>query len=189
MPDISIAQVRERVRTWIEAFLSVPHPQFGGMPPCPFSRQAWLDDRVDVRLFAWDDLDPLLCELTQTWRDRHRTRDRYDVIIFACTSESLDPHALDRRVQQLNPHLAAADLVALVDCPANPATTVSHTTTSNRRYNLVLVQRLSHLQAASDRLFQTDYYQNWSERDFENLVNWRSQLLRTVRRNAHSRYP
>jgi len=174
METISIARVRRHLHHWIETFLSVPHPNFGGLPPCPFSRKAWNENRVAIAPFTCDNLENTAIAVAERWGDD------LDVFILADSDTVSDPQHLDRRVRDLNQILAPFDLVALADCPRNPATTLSHTDTGNRRYTLVLLQKLSHLQAASDRLRETDYYNNWSEADFENIVNWRSHLVRRV---------
>lgn len=127
---------------------------------------------MEVRLFENDELENEMVNIAATWSDR------LDVCVLACQQYRIDAASLDRRVEQLNLTLAKFDLVALVDCPHNPATTLSHTNTSNQEYTLVLVQRLSHLQALSDRLRETDYYRNWSAEDFDRIVNWRSHLAR-----------
>ncbi|MEB3882624.1 hypothetical protein [Lyngbya sp. CCY1209] len=180
METISIARVRRHLHHWIETFLSVPHPNFGGLPPCPFSRKAWSENRVAIRdsapiaPFNCDNLENTAIVAAERWGDD------LDVFILVAPTDVADPQHLDRRIRDLNQILATFDLVALADCPRNPATTLSHTDTSNGRYTLVLIQKLSHLQTASDRLRETDYYKNWSEADFENIVNWRSHLVRRV---------
>jgi hypothetical protein len=171
METISIARVRRHVHHWIETFLSVAHPNFGGLPPCPFSRKAWTENRVAIALFDGENLENTAIAAAERWGDD------LDVFILAAAADVADPQHLDRRIRDLNPILATFDLVALADCPRNPATTLSHTDTGNGRYTLVLIQQLGHLQAASDRLRETDYYQNWSEADFDHIVNWRSDFV------------
>ncbi|WP_017662989.1 hypothetical protein [Baaleninema simplex] len=167
MTPIELEDLRQQIRAWISNFLSVPHPHFAGLPPCPFSQQAWLENRVEVRDFKIDKLEIQLVEVAETWSDR------LDVSILACSPDDIDAAVLDRRVRCTNAQLARYDLVALVDYPNHPATTTSHTNTSNGKYALVLVQKASHLRAASDRLADTGYYDRWSEEDLNNIVRWR----------------
>lgn len=170
MSDSSLNAVYEHLQQWIEGFLDVGHPSFGGLSPCPFSRQAWIQNRVDIQACQSDRLEAQLLQIAKTWRDR------FDVCILPNLSEAPIPN-LEQRIESLNPQLAQHDIVALVDSPDNPATSLSHTNTSNQKYVLILLQRLSDLQVASQRLAQTAYYDHWTAVDFENLVNWRSQLL------------
>ncbi|WP_159790490.1 hypothetical protein [Sodalinema gerasimenkoae] len=170
MSDYSLNAACEHLKKWIENFLDVSHPHFGGLSPCPFSRQAWITNRVDVQPCQRDRLESQILEIADRWSDR------YDVCILANLSREPIPD-VERRIETLNPTLAQHDVVALVDSPRNPATSLTHTSTSNHKYLLILLQRLSHLQTASQQLEQTGYYDRWTAVDFENLVDWRSQLL------------
>ncbi|OAB58060.1 hypothetical protein AY600_17085 [Phormidium willei BDU 130791] len=170
MSHPSLNAVYQHLQQWIEEFLSVGHPHFAGLSPCPFSRQAWIEHRVHVQPCQGDDLEAQLLQIAQNWCDRH------DVYILANLGDHPLPN-LEQRVDALNYQLGQNDVVALVDSPHNPATSLSHTNTSNQKYVLILLQRLSHLQAASRKLAQTGYYDNWTAVDFRNLVDWRSKLL------------
>lgn len=179
MSDHSLNTVYKHLQQWIEEFLDIGHPHFGGLSPCPFSRQAWIEHRVDVQPCQGDRLEAQLLQIAQNWCDHH------DVCILPNLSEHPIPR-LEQRIDALNYQLAQYDLVALVDSPHNPATSLSHTNTSNQKYVLVLLQRLSHLQTASQQLAQTAYYDNWTAVDFENLVDWRSQLPPSTSPNGDS---
>lgn len=168
MSHRSLNAVCKHLQKWIEEFLDVGHPHFGGLSPCPFSRQAWIQDRVDVQPCERDGLEAQLLQIAQTWCDRHNV----------CILPNLSEEPI--------PHLEQHDIVALVDSPHNPATSLSHTNTSNQKYVLVLLQRLSHLQAASRQLARTGYYAHWTAVDFKNLVDWRSQLLTSQEDNSHA---
>ena len=38
--------VERDIRTWSKDFLEVPNAKLNGLPPCPYARKAWADDKV-----------------------------------------------------------------------------------------------------------------------------------------------
>ena len=38
--------VEHDIRTWSKDFLEVPNAKLNGLPPCPYARKAWADDKV-----------------------------------------------------------------------------------------------------------------------------------------------
>jgi hypothetical protein len=34
------------IRKWSNEFLEIPNKKLNGLPPCPYAKQAWLDNRV-----------------------------------------------------------------------------------------------------------------------------------------------
>ncbi|WP_416672832.1 hypothetical protein [Egbenema bharatensis] len=171
MHQLQPAQVQQHLDRWIKDFLSVPQSEFSNLPPCPYCRQAWLDRRVTVHCCH------SLVETCQTLLTMpHVWDESWEVAIVATHPALVDGHELIAQVQQLNAEFAQHNLVALVDHPGNPETTLSHINTSNGQYLLVLVQPLQSLQAASAQLQKTGYYHHWSAQDLNNIVDWRSQL-------------
>lgn len=162
--------VVQHIEHWIMSSLSHPREHFSGLAPCPYSKQAWLNNRVTVQCIDYVDLETALMNLAPEWSEA------IDLAIFAVLqlSPAID---LDDQVKQLSHHLVPYDLVALVDQPGNASTTVSHFSTSNHKYPLVLVQKLSALQLAAEKLAGQGYYKNWSETDWNNIVGWRKDLM------------
>ena len=35
---------------WIQNFLSKPSKTFNNLPPCPYAKKAWLDNKVDIAI-------------------------------------------------------------------------------------------------------------------------------------------
>ena len=38
--------VERDIRNWSHNFLEVPNEKLNGLPPCPYAKQAWLDNKV-----------------------------------------------------------------------------------------------------------------------------------------------
>ncbi|PSB13126.1 hypothetical protein C7B76_20915 [filamentous cyanobacterium CCP2] len=164
-------QVQQHLDRWVKDFLSVPQSEFSNLPPCPYCRQAWLERRVMIHVCqTFLETCQTLLAMSQNWNEH------WEVAILATHPTLVDGHELVAQVQKLNPVLSKHDLIALVDHPGNPETTLSHINTSNGEYLLVLVQRLRSLQTASAHLQKMGYYQHWSAQDLDNIVHWRSSL-------------
>jgi len=39
-------RVERDIRNWSHNFLEVPNVKLNGLPPCPYAKQAWLDNKV-----------------------------------------------------------------------------------------------------------------------------------------------
>jgi hypothetical protein len=171
MQQLHPLQVQQHLDRWIQDFLSVPQSEFSNLPPCPYCRQAWLDRRVEIRCCrSLLEIRNLIITFPNTWDER------WEVAIVATHPALVNGYELLTQVQQLNSTLSHHDLIALVDHPGNPETTLSHVNTSNGEYLLVLVQRMKALQNASRQLQKTGYYHHWSVQDLDNIVHWRSEL-------------
>ena len=44
--EIPVHRVERDIRNWSHNFLEVPNAKLNGLPPCPYAKQAWLDDKV-----------------------------------------------------------------------------------------------------------------------------------------------
>ncbi len=174
-----IETVHTHLSHWIHNHLSVASSAFSGLPPCPYSKQAWVNQKVELHCCHGSDMTSRLIEFIQDWNNA------FEVVILAADPTTVPVGCLQAQVRQLSSQLAQADLLALVDHPDNPATSLDHVNTSNGKYALVLVQRLSDLQSASRKLAQTGYYDHWSDNDMNTLVHWRSHLIRS----AHGQRP
>ena len=39
-------KIEADIRKWSHEFLEVPNEKLNGLPPCPYAKQAWLDNKV-----------------------------------------------------------------------------------------------------------------------------------------------
>ncbi len=40
--------IQKEIRRWSKEVLEIPSPHFNGVPPCPYARQAWAEDKVAI---------------------------------------------------------------------------------------------------------------------------------------------
>lgn len=145
------AAVRAHVQHWVESTLSVPSPLFNNLPPCPYSREALLRHKVDIRCAAGAGIVDALVEAGRTWDDRH------ELVLLASEPDAISPDDLIAGVERVRPALEAADLVVFFDHPrcTDPEYVV---TSANGKYVFVGLQRLSLFLEAAKPLVKRNYF-------------------------------
>ena len=143
--------VRAHVRHWVESTLSVPSPLFNNLPPCPYSREALLRHKVDIRCATGTGIVDALVEAGRTWDDG------YELILLACEPDEIAADDLIAGVEGVRAALEAADLVVFFDHPhcTDPKYIV---TSANGRYVFVGLQRLSLFLEAAKPLVKRNYF-------------------------------
>lgn len=168
--------VEADIRKWSKDFLEVPSETLGGLPPCPYAKQAWLENKVKFSINT--DIDELVKEIKEF--DTHS----YDIVVWA--SELLpDVQYLDGFCDGMNEALAIGNqdihlMVFHPDYDANDAGLEflinEDVTDSSLTYCMVFVQRLSLLDDASVSLAKTGYYRHFPEEVYNSLVLHRRSL-------------
>ena len=169
-------RVEQDIRNWSHNFLEVPNVKLNGLPPCPYAKQAWLDDKVIFSINTG--LDGLVEEVQQ-----FESHD-YDIVVWAnevlpvmeyldgfCDgmNEALSVSGIDLHLMQFHPDYGAEDagLAFLQD---------DGVTDQELVYCMVFVQKLSLLDDAALSLEKSDYYKNFPEDTYEALVLDRRRL-------------
>lgn len=169
-----IYQVQQYLWDWVNNCLNIPSPDFAGFPPCPYSRRAMLENRAEIRWFHGLELLDVLNEIAKTWSDD------FDMVILAADPKAISYKATTDLLMQANRMiLAKQDLVALRDHPDAVSDLPRSSASSNGKYVLVFVQRLSKLLEATEQLSRAGYYQHWSREELESEINWRFQLVKS----------
>lgn len=168
--------VEQDIRTWSKEFLEVPSAKLNGLPPCPYAKQAWLDNKVVFSINTG--LDGLVKEVADF--DQHD----YEIVVWA--NETLpDVEYLDGFCDGMNEALAVAgkDLHLMVFHPDYDATDAGldflvgdEVTDSDLVYCMVFIQKLSLLDDASLSLEKSGYYSHFPDDVYESLVLHRRRL-------------
>lgn len=161
----------EEIKQWVEEFVSVKHKTLN-IIPCPFAKQALMNDTIIYREFNGEGVESLrhqLYELVNSeWDDTN------EVLVLYADTNSMSVNDTSNYVLQFNntcKHLGL-DLVALEDHPDDPEI-LNGVEMNFGKAILVLVQRLSKLNRASAILKQKGYYDNWPEENYNDVVKWR----------------
>jgi hypothetical protein len=181
-PDDETGMIAKMVQ-YLDTVLEKPHPVFGGMPICPFSKKARLQNKIfyKVLVLTMDQLQAgsELRRAIASFQESHQ----HDVLLFISPDEqALSVEQVQTFVEQLNHVLAPLGLTAFGGHPQDPFNVQGVYTRREPFINLT-VQSLSVLQAASSQLARTAYYQHWSA---ENLrqVGFHDRTTATIEQQA-----
>ena len=178
----NVHPVERDIRTWSRDFLEIPNAKLNGLPPCPYARKAWADDKVVFSINTG--IDGLLDAIREF--DGHD----YDIVVWA--EEDLpDMEYLDGMCDGMNElmSIAGIDLHLMVFHPDYDATEAGldflvddDVTDDSLSYCMVFVQKLSKLDDAALYLEKSNYYEHFPEDIYNTLVLDRRRL-----RNGNAR--
>ena len=168
--------VERDIRKWSHEFLEKPSDKLNGLPPCPYAKQAWLEDKVIFSINTG--LDGLTEEIKKF--DTHD----YDIVVWA--NEDLPEMAyLDGWCDGVNEAMSIAgrDMHLMVFHPDYDAEEAGldflvdeDATDEGLVYCMVFVQRLSTLDDAALSLEKSGYYKHFPEEVYKSLVLDRREL-------------
>jgi hypothetical protein len=169
-------KVERDIRNWSHNFLEIPNEKLNGLPPCPYARQAWLDDKVTFSINT--DIDGLIRSVRMF--DTHD----YDIVVWA-EENVVDMPYLDGFCDGMNELLSVAgiDMHLMVFHPDYSAEDAGldflveeGVSDVDLEYCMVFVQRLSALDDASLSLEKSNYYEHFPEDVYQSLVIDRRRL-------------
>ena len=164
------------IRKWSHEFLEVPNAKLNGLPPCPYAKQAWLDNKVVFSINTG--LQGLVKEVADF--EQHD----YDIVVWA-NQYLPDMEYLDGYCDGINEAMSIAgkDMHLMVFHPDYDATEAGldflveeDVTDDGLVYCMVFVQRLSTLDDAALSLEKSGYYEHFPKEVFESLVLDRREL-------------
>tara|TARA_R110000787_G_scaffold84450_1_gene181060 strand:+ start:64 stop:597 length:534 start_codon:yes stop_codon:yes gene_type:complete len=168
--------VEQDVRKWSHEFLEIPQAKLNGLAPCPYAKQAWLENKVAFSIDTG--FDGLVKEVNQF--DSHK----YEMVIWAST-ELPDVEYLDGFCDGMNEALAMAnvDIHLMVFHPEYDAEEAGleflvddGVSDINLEYCMVFVQKLSLLDDASLSLEKSGYYKHFPDDVYTSLATERRKL-------------
>ena len=148
---------------YLQNVIEQPSPVFGGLPICPFSRQARIHHRILYKLFPFSasDLDPQ-SELFQVIQDfGHRSE--YDLmLVIHPNPQALTLEEMHDFTARLNELLQPFELISFDGHPLDPFN-IQGVYTRKAPYIHFTVQTMQKVKQASDALLKTAYYSHWTQ--------------------------
>lgn len=168
--DKTAALIAQEIYEWSRQCIETPSDAHGGLPACPFAKQEWeseqvlihvtsdLDAVVDVKahypptaghthIFAWMAWDEMTAEEFNNWLDE-QNKDHFGVWMMGFHPEAPEDETI--------PELKLPE-----DWPETDD------------YALILMQSLSRVVAASEKLLGTSYYESYDDEDIKLIYNRR----------------
>lgn len=158
--------LRNKIIEWSKT-LMIPQDNLGGMPICPFAKKAMANDEVEIELKDYDSDENLFWQLAGAihgWKKKHNKK----LLIFAAPEE---PYYF---LYNISKHLMilVPEIVILVGHPDKP-TVINGVTTTFPDCGLFFIQRREYLEAATESLKKTNYYNFWTKQQLDEILNWR----------------
>ena len=155
--------MQSQLQEWIN-YIQQPG-KLGNSPICPYAAKAVKEKKVYITALADLQNLELLIDKVDT--------SQFDVSIFYFEKYTdFTVEELEQKIKDLNLIFKAKDKVILDNDPRNPFTVNGHQTTFNGCY-LYVVQSLSDLTNASNKLKMGDYYSYWTQAQYDEVVGWR----------------
>ena len=160
------ADIVEKLTVWMKEFVEVPNPLLGNWPPCPYARQARVNNKIEF-VYSPHDVIPATVE-----QNLSKLEDK-DVIVIYFDHKMIQPDALAELVKVYNEgFLMPRNHVALEDHP-DCIEYVNGVKMNFGECGLLLVSKLNKLNEASDVIREKGYYEHWSQEELNSVVSWR----------------
>ena len=164
---LSLERTKYNIETRMREYVNKPQEVLNGLPPCPYALKGWTNNKVKVQISTKAKLVKDIRLVKQKWDPA------YDVVILVINPTGIsteDLHALTAIANDTV--LVPNGFVALEDHPATTEA-IGDLKFNMGKYALVLIQESKKLHMASKDLEKLGYYENWSEKYLDDVVNWR----------------
>lgn len=158
-------KIKQQLDQWIVEFVEANNPALGNWPPCPYAKAARLSGMIEV-VFA---SVPDLIDSVRKSKDMLETK---DVVVVCFDHETISPEELQEFVAGMNKSLMPEDYVILEDHPSTPEY-VNGSKMNFGHCGLLVIQKLSKLNNAADKLKGQGYYDTWDMKALNEVVSWR----------------
>lgn len=162
-PTIHVTQrlIAEEIRQWSEKVLEVPSEEFNGLPPCPYAKKAWVQDKV--RMHVVSDIENCI-------QIKKHCPDDDSVDVVAWTSyEKMSAEEFDQWLDDQNKRHKGVWVIGFhPDHPEDEALE-EYEGNGAPEYALILIQSLRHLSESSNRIFSKGYYNKYSQPDIKHI--------------------
>lgn len=149
--------------SWILDVLDKPQPWLNNLPSCPYAKQALVKNRV--KFTRSSDYVADVYKLFENWNYD------VDVVVLVC-DDDVAADLFSEDVRKINDHFVPQGFACLED-HVNCVESVKDIVFNNGRYNLILCQPLTKLNAATEQLTKQGYYKHWDKNYYDQVVSWR----------------
>ena len=158
--------IQDEITTWMTDFVEKPNALLKNWAPCPYARQARIADKIKVYWSNHADIQNIIRTSLMQLEDN-------DAVIIAFDHNLIEAQELADKVNAWNENwLMPNDFVILEDHP-NTKEYVNGVKMNFGKCGLIIVQRLSELNHASDTLDRKGYYDVWGEDELKFVRDWR----------------
>jgi len=162
--------IRQQLNQWLIDFVEKPNPLLNNWPPCPYARQARLNNKITIKFCE-------VFEFMDIIRESMYALEEKDVVVICFNHNHIDPVSLQEFVAGTNKTLMPVNYVILEDHPNSPEF-VNGVKMNFGHCGLLILQKLDKLNTAADHLKEKGYYDTWPKENLDEVVTWRYDLCK-----------
>ena len=164
-------KVVAELKQWSKQVLERPSDHYNGLPPCPFAHKAWLDNKVKIDFGGKKEI----IKNCINWND--------DIELLIVVVEDPKWGDIDDWCEAENDQLSNDDLTLMAFCHEGDAVPPGQPEEEledwdhliDEPYSMVFIQRLSTVNAASEKLERQGYYKNCTAEFLEYVTDRRER--------------
>ena len=182
-------QIKNDVRRWSKLNLEVPNQHLNGMPACPFAKKTWTDKKVLIKIKQKN-------KWYKSQLNNHLSKlnfEKHEILIFCDPYYNYPTEAFQDIIDTYNNWYNRKDIYFMGFHPKATPTLEEHAFLVDPgtqevydgtiEYSMMLIQKFSQLQEASDKLHKAGYYVNWPKEYYNEVVKSRYKTYNKVRRS------
>jgi hypothetical protein len=158
-------KIKSQLDQWMVEFVEANHSQLNNWAPCPYAKAARLTGMISTKFCEVSELYDVVRESVDTLATK-------DVVVVCFDHNTISPEHLQEFVAGMNKTLMPADYVILEDHPDSPEY-VNGVKMNFGHCGLLVIQKLSKLNNAADKLKSQGYYDTWDQKSLDDVVTWR----------------
>lgn len=163
-------EVKEKAWSWIKDYLIIPNNLIGNLPPCPYAKTAILNNQIKIISYQEEGNTKTIFEFLYdqiTHWDNSKS-------VIVCVDIDKNPYSSLKIIMKcLNREFMQDDFIVLIDNPEDPFI-VNGVNMTFPEYPLILIQKKSELQKATNDLKKTNYYSYWTQDQIDETITWRT---------------
>lgn len=157
--------IKDKLIKWMIDFVEKPNPMLNNWAPCPFARQARINDKIEIQ---FSEVDTLISYVNNSLP----LLDYNEVVVICFDHTQIDATSLQELVINLNKRLMENNYIILEDHP-DAVEYVNKVHMNFGHCGLLVVQKADKLAEASLQLNIKGYYDVWSKEELDSVVSWR----------------
>ena len=185
-------RIKKDVRKWSEHFLEIPNKHLGGFPACPFAKKTWKDKKVLIKIKTKN-------KWYKTQLNGHLEKinfNKHEILIFCDPYFNYSLEQFQDIIDAYNTWYNKKDIFFMGFHPHNPANEEEQeflvtpngdtpVVESDLMYSMMLIQKFSQLQEASDKLHRIGYYELWPKGYYQDVVVSRAKTYKRIFGGRH----
>jgi len=160
--------IKHLLLLWMKKFVEKPNSALGEWSPCPYAKSARLNNKIAI-------ISCFAKNLTEEVNENLSLLETSEVVVICFDHNDISASDCELLVEELNSKLMYDDYVILEDHP-DSIESVSGVRMNFGECGLFVIQKLSKLNEASNKLKSAGYYDYWDQKSLDNVVTWRYKL-------------